>query len=219
VIALLAAAALTLTPSTVLTKYEATIAKLREPRVFTLEYTMEQTGSRAIEQSHRIFRSGANERDETLAVNGNRATRPQVRVFRGRRYRYTVKGLAPRANAYSFRFVGTRRDGHHLDYVYALKPKTNAPPFRFTQVTIDGVAFLPTAVAFATRDHDGSGVVTFGKRQKWWVATTAIASADAPGGAAHERMAFYAYRFPPSLPPSTFAVARPLPKLGPPPPP
>ncbi|HYZ17009.1 MAG TPA: hypothetical protein VE591_11430, partial [Candidatus Acidoferrum sp.] len=71
-IALLAAAALTLTPGMVVTKYEATVAKLREPRVFTLEYTMEQTGSRALEQSHRIFRSGANERDETIAVNGNR---------------------------------------------------------------------------------------------------------------------------------------------------
>lgn len=213
-IALLAAAALVLTPSAVVTKYEATVAKLREPRVFTLEYTMEQTGSRAIEQSHRIFRSGSNERDETLAVNGNRATRPQVRVFRGRRYRYTVKGLSPQTKAYAFRFVGTRRDGHHLDYVYALAPKAKSG-FRFTQVTIDGVAFLPTAVAFATREHAGHGLITFGKRQKWWVATTAIASAEAPGGTAHERMAFYAYRFPPSLPTSTFAIARPLPKLGP----
>ncbi|HYZ16990.1 MAG TPA: hypothetical protein VE591_11335, partial [Candidatus Acidoferrum sp.] len=189
-------------------------AKLREPRVFTLEYTMEQTGSRALEQSHRIFRSGANERDETIAVNGNRASRPQVRVFRGRRYRYTVKDLSPRTKAYDFHFIGTRRDGHHLDYVYALRPKMPAA-FRFTQVTIDGLAFLPTTVSFATREHGGTGAITFGKRQKWWVVVTATASAQAPGGTAHERMAFYAYRFPPSLPPSTFAVARPLSKLPP----
>lgn len=213
-IALLAAAALALSPQDVVDKYQAAIAKLREPRVFTLEYTLEQTGSRALEQSHRIFRSGANERDETIAVNGNRATRPQVRVFRGRGYRYTVKGLSPKANVYDFHFVGTRRDGHHVDYVYSLAPKA-ATAFRFTQVTIDGITFLPTTVSFATRDHGGRGSVSFGKRQKWWVVTTASASAEAPGGSAHERIAFYAYRFPPSLPSATFGVARPLPKVPP----
>lgn len=213
-IALLAAAALALTPHDVIEKYQAAVAAVREPRVFTLEYTIEQTGMRSLEQSHRIFRSGGNERDETIAVNGNRATRPQVRVFRGRRYRYTVTALSPKTTAYDFRFVGIRRDGHHVDYVYALRPKTDAA-FRFTQVTIDGITFLPNEVNFATRDHGGRGIVAFGKRQKYWVATSAAASADGAGGVASERLVFYAYRFPASLPDSTFAVARPVAKSGP----
>jgi hypothetical protein len=209
VIALLAAAALALSPDAVLTKYEAALKAVHEPRIFTTEYTLEQTGTRTLEQTHRIFRSGNNERDETIAVNGTRTTRPQVRIFRGRRYRYTVSSLAPRPAAYDFHFVGTHRNGHHVDYVYDVTAK-RPQAFSLTRVTIDGVAFLPNTVAFVTRDHNGQGEITFAKSERWWVATGASASADAPGGTAHERLTFSAWRFPPSLPAGTFA-ARPIP--------
>lgn len=209
-IALLAAAAIAaLSPQAVLTNYQAALAKLHEPRIFTVEYTLEQRGIRTLEQTHRVFRAGNDERDETIAVNGTRATRPTVRIFRGRRYRYTVSSLAPRPNAYDFHFVGTRKDGHHVDYVFRLTPKASRPPsFAFTQVSIDGITFLPNAVSFASSVHDARGDVTFAKAGSWWVASTASASAREPQGVAHEKLTFSAWRFPPSLPASTFGAPR-----------
>ena len=227
-IALLAAAAVTLAPQAaptpapqaalapqaVLAKYGAALKALKEPRVFTVEYTLEQTGTRTLEQTHRIFRSGRDERDETIAVNGTRATRPQTRIFRGRPYRYAVAALAPRPAQYAFAYVGTRKNARHVDYVFRLQPKAK-PAFAFTQVAIDGVAFLPTAVEFATREHGGRGSVSFVRSAKWWVAGGATASARAPGGDAHERLTFSHWRFPPSLPASTFALPRALPSAPP----
>ena len=209
-IALLAAAALALTPAAVVAKYEAAIAAVSEPRVFTVEYALEQTGTRTLEQTHRIFRSGGDERDEIIAVNGTKTTKPTVRIFRGRPYRYTVAHLAPKPSAYGFTFIGPRKSGRHSDYVFRLTPKTPANSFTFTDVTIDGVTFLPDAVSFATREHEGHGSVTFAKSERWWVATGASASARVPSGTAHERLVFTNWRFPKSLPPSTFAAARPL---------
>ncbi len=198
-----------------LARYSAALAALREPRVFTLEYTLEQTGPRTLEQAHRIFRTGRDERDETIAVNGTRATRPQIRIFRGRPYRYTVAALAPKPAQYDFAYAGTRRDGHHLDYVFRLRAKQPGA-FRLTEVAVDGLSFLPGTVAFATRDHGGSGSVSFGKQVKWWVASAATAAARAPGGGVeHERLTFSRWRFPPSLPASTFSVPRALPSPPP----
>ncbi len=217
-IALFAAAALAtppLAPETVLARYRAALATLSEPRVFAVEYTMVQTGTRTLEQSHRIFRSGGDERDETLAVNGTRSTEPVIRIFRGRPYRYRTSALAPRPGAYEFTFAGPHRDGRHVDYVFRLTPKAASRGFALTEVTIDGVTFLPTAVSFATAQHGGRGTVTFHKSGKWWVATGASASARVAGGIAHEQIAFARWRFPPSLPPSTFALPRPLPSTPP----
>ncbi len=220
-IALLAAAAIAtaqpsvpLAPEAVLARYRAALASLREPRVFAVEYTMVQTGTRTLEQSHRIFRSGGDERDETLAVNGTRSTEPVIRVFRGRPYRYRVSALAPREGAYDFTFAGPHRDGHHVDYVFRLTPKSAPAGFGFTQVTIDGVTFLPSAVSFAAQ-HGGRGTVTFHKSGPWWVAGAAAASARVGGGLAHEQIAFSRWRFPASLPASTFALPRPLPSTPP----
>jgi hypothetical protein len=209
VIALLAAAAVALSSDAVLTKYETVLKAVHEPRVFTVEYTLLQTGTRTLEQTHRIFRSGGDERDEIIAVNGTRTTRPQVRIFRGRRYRYTVSSLAPRPAAYDFTFVGTHRNGRHVDYVYDLTAKRPAA-FTLTRVTIDGVTFLPGALAFVTRDHDGHGEIHFAKAEKWWVATSVSASASEPGGTAHERLTFTDWRFPSSLPAGTFGPRPPV---------
>lgn len=211
-IAALAAAALTLLPpDAVLTKYQAAVAALREPHVFTVEYTLEQMGVRSLQQSHRIFRSGNDERDEIVAVNGTRLTSPAVRIFRGRRYRYAAAELAPKPGAYGFTYTGSRKDGRHVDYVFHLVSRAGKPAFAFTDVTIDGVTFLPTAVAFATSAHDGRGTVTFAKQEKYWVATGATASARAASGIAQERLTFSGWRFPASLPRSTFTARRPAP--------
>ena len=198
-------------PDVVLAKYAAALAALKEPRVFSVEYVIEQTGTRSLEQTHRIFRNGSDERDETIAVNGSRPTSPVVRIFRRRPYRYTVRALAPKPIAYDFSYVGPHKTGKHVDYVFDLAPKKGTPGFAFTRVSIDGVTFLPSAVSFATNQHKGQGEVTFAKSDRWWVARTAAAQANVPGGVAREHLTFSRWRFPASLPQSTFAVPRPLP--------
>lgn len=203
--------AATTSPAVIVARYGAALKTLHEPRVFTVEYTLVQTGTRTLEQTHRIFRSGADERDETLAVNGTRSTSPVVRIFRRRPYRYTVAALGPKPAAYTFTFSGPHRDGKHVDYVFDLTPKDKAPrAFTFTQVTIDGVTFLPSAIAFVTGAHGGRGSVTFGKSDRFWVARSAAAQATVPGGIARERLAFARWRFPAALPASTFSAPRPL---------
>jgi hypothetical protein len=203
-------------PAAVVAKYGAALAQLREPRVFTVDFTLEQTGTRTLEQTHRVFRSGTDERDETIAVNGNRSKTPVVRFFRKRPYRYTVAALAPRPSAYVFEYAGPHTDGKHVDYVFDVTPKSATyPAFAFTQVTIDGVTFLPAAVSFATNQHAGRGQVTFAKSDRWWVARSAAAQANVPGGVAREHLTFSRWRFPASLPRSTFSAPRPLPSLPP----
>ena len=204
------ATATPLAPDIVLARYQTALAGVKDPRVFTVEYTLEQTGTRVLDQRHRIFRSGGNERDETLAVNGKASSIPVVRIFRGRPYRYAVGRLAPRPAAYDFTYVGPHTTGKHVDYVFQLTAKTPAKDFALTAVTIDGVTFLPSSVAFATGSHAGSGSVTFAKSERWWVASGATALARVPGGVARERLTFSRWRFPPQLPPSTFAQPRPL---------
>lgn len=197
-------------PAAVVARYTAALKALKEPRVFSVEYTIEQTGTRALEQTHRIFRSGADERDETIAVNGSRPLTPVVRIFRRRPYRYTVRALAPLPSAYDFAYAGPHKSGKHVDYVFDVTPKKNVPAFAFTQVTIDGVTFLPAAVSFATGQHAGRGQVTFSKSDRWWVARSAAAQANVPGGVAREHLTFSRWRFPATLPQSTFTAPRPL---------
>lgn len=196
-------------PAAVVAKYAAALKALKEPRVFSVEYTISQTGTRSLEQRHRIFRSGSDERDETIAVNGTRPASPLVRIFR-RPYRYSVAVLAPKPAAYDFSYVGPHKSGKHVDYVFALTRKNDSPTFAFTQVTIDGVTFLPSSIAFATSRHAGQGEVRFAKSDRWWVARSAVAQANVPGGVAHERLAFSRWRFPATLPRSTFSAPRPL---------
>jgi hypothetical protein len=203
-----------LPPDAVLARYTAALAALQEPHVFAFEYTIQQTGPRTLEQTHRVFRSGNDERDETITVNGNRTHTPLVRIFRGRRYRYTVAALAPKPSAYEFVYAGPHKDGKHVDYVFDLVPKAKPPALAFTRVTIDGLAFLPQSVAF-TGPHAARGTVTFVKNDRYWVARSASAQANVQGGVAHEVLGFVHWRFPKALPPSTFAAPRPLRTVGP----
>lgn len=207
-IGFLLAAALTLAPADVLANYRAALALLRVPPVLTFEYTLEQTGLHNGEQVHRIFRSLEDERDELLAVDGKRLVPPRVSIFHHRRYRYALTELAPRQGAYTFRFVGARRNARRgNDYVFATTARA-AGSFRVTSVTIDGTAFVPVALAFATRENGGSGTMSFARHARFWLAAEASARATYGNVAATERIAFARYRFPATLPSSTFAVQK-----------
>jgi hypothetical protein len=192
-----------LTPAGVLQRYEAALEKVREPHVFTFDYKLEQTGLRTALQTHRVFRSGNDERDETLTVDGKRMSPPKVRIFRGRRNRYTLGSLAPRPADYNFAYVGSRKNGHHVDYLFRLKPHA-VGPFAVTDVAIDGVRYLPLSIGFATGLNEGAGTITFGLNARWWVPFTATARATIADSSATEKLTFYTYRFPPTLPASTF---------------
>jgi hypothetical protein len=203
-----------LPPAVVLMRYATALSEQTAPQAVSFDYTLEQTGRRARVETHRIFRGGGNERDEILSSEGRALTTPIVRIFRGRRDRYTLAALAPRLEQYDFTYVGPRRDGRHIDYVFSLDAKKPAA-FAFTEVTIDGVKFLPHLIKFKTGANAGSGSVTFNGREKWWVAIAASARARLEGGISTERLTFRAYRFPTSLPPSTFSAPRPLPTTSP----
>ncbi len=195
------------TPDMVLARYAGALAALPVPPVVSFEYELEQTGARDLLQTVRVFRSGINQRDEVLAVDGRALDAPAIRITHGRRNRYAVGALAPKADDYVFHFVGTVRDGHHADYVFQTSARAPAA-FRITAVTIDGIAYLPKAIAFETDAHAGSGTITFVRAGAYWVPDVATAHATYAKLSASERITFSDYRFPPSLPPGTFSQPR-----------
>jgi hypothetical protein len=203
----LLAAAVALSPADVLERYASAVAGLQTPAALTFQYALEQTGMRNTEQVHRVFRTGNEERDELLSMDGHKLSPPNVRIFHGKRNRYTLAGLAPRFSEYTFRFIGPARAGK--DYVFAVTPRTKQQQFAVTRVTIDGAAFVPSALAFTTV-HEGSGSLTFAKFDRYWLPTEANARASYKGVATSERLTFGRYRFPTSLPPATFAAPRAL---------
>ena len=196
-----------LSPVAVLQRYATALRKIHEPPIFTVDYTLDQTGSRTLAQTHRVFRGGSNERDETLSVDGRPLSPPKIRIFLGRRNRYAIAALAPRVSDYNFVFVGPRKNAHHSDYFFRLVPK-QLRSFSITGVIIDGVRFLPSAIAFATNKNNGSGLISYGRSAAWWVPYFASARATVANTTAVERLSFYTYRYPPSLPPSTFSQRR-----------
>jgi hypothetical protein len=130
---------------------------------------------------------------------------------------YTLGRFAPALDAYELLFVGTVKDGRHLDYVYETTPLNHGLAAYVDRLTIDGVNFLPRRVHFHTAalDVDGSGEIEFGPSGKYWVPMTVVAQARVKGKPARERIAWSDYRFPQSLPPSTFQPPEPLPKATP----
>lgn len=199
-----------LAPDVVLARYAKALAAVKEPSVLSLEYRLEQTGGRSLDQTHRIYRTTTLERDETLSVDAKRLTPPTVRIYRGKRNRYTVAALAPRPDQYDYTYLGPRKDAHHVDYVFRLTPKA-ARAFAITELAIDGIKFLPRRVVFRTSTNGGSGAVQFAGTGRWWIPLNAIAQAKLGRQMYAERLTFGAYRFPTSLPSSTFSVPKPLP--------
>lgn len=195
----------------VLERYMLALASVATPKVVIYSYTVSQVGPSNIEQHHRIYRSGGDVRDETLSVDGIPLSRKVV-SFSHHEERYTIDRFAPRSDAYEMLFLGTARDGHHLDYIYETTPLTHSSDAWIDRVTIDGVKFLPRAVHFrgAALDVVGSGKIEFGAFGKYWMPIIADAQARVKGELARESIVWSDYSFPKSLPPSTFAAPEPL---------
>jgi hypothetical protein len=216
-VVLLGANSASLDSQYVLQRYAMALASVTQPKVVIYSYTMSQVGPSNIEQHHRIYRSGTAVRDETLSVDGMPLSRKLVRFSR-HADRYTVERFAPRTDAYEMLFVGTARDGHHLDYVYEATPLSRPSGPYFDRLTIDGVRFLPRAVRFHSSGNDatGTGQIEFGAFGKYWMPVMADAQARVRGKPARERIVWTDYRFPRNLPPSTFQAPEPLPQATPP---
>ena len=119
-----------------------------------------------------------------LSINGERFAAPEIRIFRGRGDRYAVGKLSPRPEEYAFTYVGPQRDGQHLDYVFDTVSRA-AGAYAVTQVTIDGLSFLPSKISFRTKSGGvvGSGQIAYAKADKFWMPTSASARAEVSGKA------------------------------------
>jgi hypothetical protein len=214
---LLGAGGVELDSQYVLQRYALAIAAVPAPKVVIYSYTVSQVGPSSIEQHHRVYRTGTDVRDEILSVDGMTLRRKIVR-FSHREDRYAVRRFAPRADAYQLLFLGTTKDGHHLDYVYEATPLTRPAGAWIDRLTIDGVKFLPRVVHFHSSGLDalGSGNIVFGSFGKYWLPVIASAQAHVKGKPARETIIWSDYRFPESLPPSTFQPPEPLPRATPP---
>lgn len=195
----------------VLQRYVRALESLTTPKVVVYSYTISQVGPSNIEQRHQIYRSGIDVRDETLAVDGISLARKIVR-FSHHEDPYTVVRFAPRTSEYELLFVGTAKEGRHLDYVYDATPLSRSSGSWIDRLTIDGVNFLPRTVHFHSSgaDVDGSGEIQFGPFGKYWMPVMVAAQARVKGKPARERISWSDYRFPQSLPPSTFEAPEPL---------
>jgi hypothetical protein len=193
----------------VVNRYAQALAKLEEPKTAVFTYSVSQAGFHILEETHRVFRSGAKQRDETLVVQGDPIK--TVRMQTGRIDRYAAARIAPHPGAYAFLFLGTHRNGKHLDYVFSTAP-LGAPAFAVSEVTIDGLTYLPSLVRFTmtTAKARATGAIAYGKFAKYWVPTLATVSATVVGRPTRERISWSGYAFPASLPASTFLPPKPL---------
>lgn len=196
----------------VLQRYASAIASVAAPKVVVFSYTISQVGASNIEQHHRVYRSGLDVRDDTLTIDGVTLLQKVVRFSRHQDH-YAVSRFAPNPNTYELLFLGTTKDGHHLDYVYEATPLSHSSATWIDRLTIDGATFLPRVVHFHSggAEVEGSGEVEFAPFGTYWMPVLAKATARVKGALATERIVWNDYRFPQSLPPSTFQEPRPLP--------
>ena len=132
------------------------------PKNVVFTYTVSQSGPTNIEQRHRIYRSGNDVRDETLAVDGLALTHKVVRISR-REDRYAVARLAPRIDGYQMLFLRAIGSGSHLEYVYDVTPLLRQSSTFVDRVTIDGLTISAARHALSYRRqrsarHRRSGV-------------------------------------------------------------
>jgi len=198
----------------VVSRYVQALASLEHPKATVFSYSVSQAGFHNLEETHRIFRSGSRQRDETLVVRGD--SLKSVRMVNGRSDRYAIERIAPRLGSYAFLFLGTHRNGKHLDYVYSTAPLGSAA-FVVKEVTIDGLTYLPSLVRFSVRTAKttAAGAIAYAKFSKYWMPTLATVSATINKRPTRERIAFSGYAFPSSLAASTFSLPKPLVKPTP----
>jgi hypothetical protein len=196
----------------VLQRYALALAALPTPKARIFGYTVSQAGPRDVEEQHLIYRSGLDVRDETLSIDGN-PVKGRTAIYTSED-RYAIDRIAPRTASYELLFLGTVRNNGRVDYLYAATPYVRSE-FVVTQILIDGRTFLPRTIAFTTTNglESGKGTLDYAPFGHFWMPTLASVEATIDGKPANERIAFAGYRFPPSLPPSTFLTARPLESL------
>jgi hypothetical protein len=195
----------------VLQRYADALATIARPANMVFEITVDQSGIHNFDETHRIYRSGLHERDETLALAGTSLKIPLVRV-RENAYKYDVLTLAPKPAEYVFKYSGMRVVAGRT--VYAFRTDSALPSsFAVTDVLIDGQHFLPTVIAFVSTGNGmkGKGRVTFAPSGHYWVARdVSVTATSATGKVARERIVWSKYRFPESLPASTFSAPKPV---------
>ncbi len=196
----------------VLQRYGVAIETVPVPKAVIFTYTVSQAGPSNMDQRHVVYRSGLQVRDETLAVDGV-ALVHKVVSFARREDRYQVSRIAPKAASYEMLFVRALKDGHHVDYQYDAAPLLRGANVAVDRVTIDGIKYLPKDVGFKTEAQDvrGNAHVEYAAFGKYWMPVLAEVTAVVNGKPARERIVWSDYRFPQSLPPSTFEPPRPLP--------
>ena len=211
-LALLGAGGEPLDSQYVLQRYALAVAGVQTPKTVVFSYTVSQVGPSSIEQFHRVYRSGSAVRDEILSVDGI-VLHDKIVSFAHREDRYAVARFAPRADEYELLFLGTAKDGRHLDYVYEATRLDRAAGSSVDRLTIDGTNFLPRFVHFRTGGLDAAGSceIEFAAFGKYWMPVAVAAQARVKGKPARERIVWSDYRFPESLPPSTFQPPKPLP--------
>ncbi len=186
-------------------RYEAQVSKTHTPKVMTFEYTVEQAGDRSVTQAHRIYRSGNLERDETFG-NIIGKSKPKIRIFRNRPNAYSFENVAPRRAMYAFSLLGKVRVANHDGYLFHTTAIGHLSAFTVTEVVIDGQTYLPAAVDFTTLSATatGHGSLRYGEVEHNWVISEAEATAVVGKKRLREHFVFTNYRFPKSLPASTF---------------
>jgi len=207
-----AAAPPDLPAAAVLQRYADALVTLPRPANVIFEYSLEQVGLRDIAETHRVYRHGLRERDETLTREGVNVKAHEVHVNPNRRDPYDVLAVAPKPAEYAFTYSGRRKANGRA--VYAFRTTQLVPaPFSVTDVLIDAERFLPSVIAFTTASAgaQGKGRLAFGPVRTYWIVREVTVGAKAGGKIARERMLWTRYRFPASLPRSTFSEPRPLP--------
>lgn len=197
-------------PEAVLHDYALALAALRRPKASSFVYTVSQLGLHDMEQTHRVYLGGLDERDETLVVDGYTLKAPEVRVLRHRTSRYDVATVAPRPAQYVFAYDGLTKVAG--SYAYRFRTVANSPrAFEVVAIELDGRTALPTLVRFkiAGRGARGAGTLRYGRSDAQWVVREASVTAKlANGTTARERIVWSNYRFYDALPKSTFDARR-----------
>ena len=189
--------------------YLTALARLKRPQSVSFEYSLAQLGLHTMEQTHRVYRSGRNERDEMLVIDGVTLKAPAVRVITGHNPHYDIAVVTPRMDSYRFIPIGARRaSGGGFTYIFHLAP--HAPrAFTITAIELDGRTFLPSLVKFTTAANGarGSGMLRYSAVDGYWVVREAAIAATLPNGkSAREHITWSKYRFPITLPRDTFRV-------------
>lgn len=205
-----ASAPVELDSQVVLGRYMAALSACVPPVNVVFTYSVSQAGLHNIEQTHRIFRSRMRQRDETVAVDGDPVKMKFIRIL-NRTDKYAIARIAPRVGPYAFIFLGTHKDGRHLDYVYAAEPLAR-PTFAVTELTVDGATYVPGLIRFTTSTGKihATGAIAYQKIGPYCVPQLATVSATVGGKPTRERIMWSAYGFPAALPPSTFYAPKPL---------